>query len=355
MPEHALSRLGIKIPVVQAPMAGTATPELAAAVSSAGALGSLGLASSTVDEARQAIRHTRELTSAPFNANFFCHRPARPDPTRETVWLRYLAPLFAEFDAEPPKALAAPYPSFLENTAMQDMVLEERPAIVSFHFGVPPADVITRYKEAGIVLMATATKLSEAQAIEEAGLDFVVAQGWEAGGHRGVFIPDDHDRELTTMSLLTLLGQRCKLPIIAAGGIMDGAGIRAVRRLGACAAQMGTAFVACPESAASDAYRQALISRDALHTQFTATVSGRPARIIKGRIHKEIDTPGRPILPDFPICYSAAKALQRVAAEKGNHDFASHWAGQGAPLSRSMPAAELVRVLMEEMLAQPPL
>src|SRR5699024_5964083 len=264
MPEHALSRLGIKIPIVQAPMAGTATPELAAAVSSVGALGSLGLASSTVDEARQAIIRTRKLTPNPFSINFFCHQPAVADPAREAVWLRYLAPLFAEFDVEPPQSIEAPYPSFLENTAMQDMVLELRPAVVSFHFGLPPRDMIVRYKEAGIILMATATKLSEAQAIEEAGLDFIVAQGWEAGGHRGVFVPDDQDRELTTMSLLTLLGQRCKLPIIAAGGIMDGAGIRAVRRLGACAAQMGTAFIACPESAASDAYREALTSRDAL-------------------------------------------------------------------------------------------
>ncbi len=355
MPDNALNRLGIKVPIIQAPMAGTSTPELAAAVSNAGGLGSLGLASSTVDQAREAIAKTRSLTSGSFNANFFCHRPATPDPTRETVWLRYLAPLFAEFGAEPPDSLAAPYLSFVENTAMQDMVVEECPPVVSFHFGLPPADVIKRFKDAGIVLMATATKLSEAQAIEAAGLDFIVAQGWEAGGHRGVFDPDEQDRQLTTLSLLTLLGQRCSLPIIAAGGIMDGAGIRAVRRLGACAAQMGTAFVVCPESAANQAYRNALSSDAALRTRFTTAISGRPARGISSRVHIDIDTPGRPILPDFPICYVATKALQKAAADRGEHGFASHWAGQGAPLARSMPAAELVRLLIEEMVSQPPL
>lgn len=349
MNNSALSRLGIRLPIIQAPMAGTATPELAAAVSNAGGLGSLGLGSSTVGQAQEAIARTRALTTAPFNVNFFCHRPPAADPARERVWLRYLAPLFAEFDASPPSSLYDPYTSFNENTAMHDMLLQERPAVVSFHFGIPPANVVRRLKEAGMVLMATATTLAEAMAIQDAGLDFIIAQGWEAGGHRGLF--DDHvkDQELTTMALLGLLVKNCSIPIIAAGGIMNGAGIRAVLRLGACAAQMGTAFVLCPESAASPAYRDALSAGKTVQTRITAAISGRPARGIVGRMHTEVDTRGRPILPDYPICYVAAKALQSAARAHDNHDFASHWAGQGAPLARAMPAAELMQILTGEI------
>lgn len=349
MNQHALNSLGIRLPIIQAPMAGTTTPELAAAVSNAGALGSLGLASSTTDDARAALVRTKSLTSSPFNVNVFCHQAPHADTTRESAWLNYLAPLFREFGTKPPTALTSPYLSFNDNTAMQDMLLQEKPPIVSFHFGIPPAPVIRRLKEAGVILMATATTLAEAAIIEAAGIDFIVAQGVEAGGHRGVFDPHDKDEGITTLSLVRLLVTHCQRPIIAAGGIMDGGGIRAVLELGACAAQMGTAFVLCPESAASDAYRRILTSDKARHTRITSAASGRPARGIVNRLHTDIDTAGRPALPDFPICYTATKALQKIAGEQGNPDFASHWAGQGAPLARAMPASELVATLAREL------
>lgn len=349
MNQHALNTLGISLPIIQAPMAGTATPELAAAVSSAGGLGSLGLASSNVNDARAAIQRTRALTSAPFNVNFFCHRTPRADSERESRWLDYLSELFQEFGASPPAQLNSPYPSFIDDAAMQDMVLQERPPIISFHFGVPSGAVIEKLKTAGITLMATATTLTEAEIIESAGLEFIIAQGVEAGGHRGVFDPHDNDQGMTTLALVRLLTSRTALPVIAAGGIMDGQGIRAVRSLGACAAQMGTAFILCPESAAEDAYRQVLSSEKTHHTRITAVASGRPARGIVNRLHTSIDTKNRPAQPDFPICYSATKALQKVATDHGDPAFSSHWAGQGAPLARAMPAAELVKTLMNEM------
>lgn len=349
MNKDAYHALGLRIPVIQAPMAGTATPELAAVVSNAGGLGSLGLAASSVDDARETIAHTRSLTSAPFNVNFFCNKAASPDPVRESVWLNYLTPLFNELGADVPTELHAPYDSFNDNPAMQDMLLHEKPPVVSFHFGIPSDTVIQELKAAGITLMATATTLAEAKTIESAGVDLIVAQGVEAGGHRGVFDPHDSDQGLTTLALVRLLTAHVKPPVIAAGGIMDGQGIRAVLELGACAAQMGTAFILCPESSADDSYRQALASDQALHTRITAVASGRPARGIVNHLHTRIDTPGRPVLPCFPICYAATKALQKAAKANNNPNFGSHWAGQGAPLARTMPAAELMQTLEREI------
>lgn len=349
MMHTVLQNLSISVPIIQAPMAGTATPELAAAVSNAGGLGSLGVGSSTVEQARTAIQQTRALTPAAFNVNFFCHQTPQSDPARETVWLTYLSPLFQDFDATPPARLHDPYTSFKDNPAMLDMLLQERPPVVSFHFGLPPDTVIQKLKAAGIVLMATATTLVEAQAIESAGVDVIVAQGVEAGGHRGVFDPHGNDQGLTTLALTNLLATRCQLPIVAAGGIMDGRGVQAVMQLGACAAQMGTAFILCPESAASAAYRNALGSSNAFNTRITAAVSGRPARGIVNRMHRDVDRRSRPALPDYPICYTATKALQQAARNHDNHEFESHWAGQGAPLARAMPAAELMKTLAREI------
>ncbi len=351
MTHAAIEQLGIRIPIIQAPMAGTATPELAAAVSNAGALGSLGLATSSLEAAQAAIARTRSLTDAPFNVNFFCHDTPTADPARERVWLTYLAPLFKEFGATPPAALHDPFVSLRDHPAMIELLVRERPPIVSFHFGLPSAAAIDALKGAGITLMATATTLEEAQRITAAGIDFIIAQGVEAGGHRGVFDPHDQDIGLSTAVLVSLLRDNTPLPVIAAGGIMTGRGIRAMLKLGACAAQMGTAFILCPESAADQAYRNALGSARARHTRITPTISGRPARGLVNRAHTEIDIPGRPILPDYPICYVAIKALQKAARDHGCHEFASHWAGQGAPLARAMPAAELVATLANEIAA----
>jgi nitronate monooxygenase len=345
--DDLLRLLNVRYPIIQAPMVGVSTPQLAAAVSNAGGLGSIGLGASNAEQAQAMIQATRALTDKPFNANLFCHRPAIADPAREAAWLNYLAPFFAEFDAQPPTSLKEGYTSFLQDEAMLEMLLHEKPAVVSFHFGLPPVEWVQALREAGIVTLACATTAEEAMLAEAAGIDAVIAQGVEAGGHRGAFDPE-HDSQIGTFALIQLIAQRSKLPVIAAGGIMDGAGIAASLRLGAAGVQLGTAFILCPESAANAQYRAALQSERAYHTQITAAISGRPARGMVNRLFTDIDRPGRPALPDYPITYDAAKALNAAASAHGNYDFAVQWAGQGAPLARTMPAAELVETLVRE-------
>ena len=337
--------LGIQHPIIQAPMVGVSTPALAAAVSEGGGLGSLGLGASTPAQARELVAQTRALTARPFNLNLFCHAPARADAAREQAWLERLRPLFAEFGAAPPAALREIYPSFLADPAMLETLLELRPAVVSFHFGLPPAEWIERLRQASIRTLACVTTPAEARLAEAAGVDALVAQGIEAGGHRGVFVPEEGDAALGTLALVRLLAQQSRLPIIAAGGIMDGAGIRAALALGAAGVQLGTAFVLCPESAANAAYREALKGEKAARTAITANLSGRPARGLPNRLYGDLGAE----LPDYPICYDAAKALQAAASAQGCHDFAAQWAGQGAPLARELPAAELLVRLVAEM------
>lgn len=341
-----IERLGLQLPLIQAPMAGTSTPRLAAAVSEAGGLGSIAAGATDAAGARAMIAETRALTGRPFNVNFFVHSTPAADPVREADWIDCLRPLFAEFGAEPPQALQSPYTSFLDDAAMLTMLLEVAPPVVSFHFGLPGRDAIVALRERGIVLLATATNLDEARAVEAAGIDAVVAQGIEAGGHRGMFHPSAPDPQLGTMVLTRLMVRETRLPVIAAGGIMDGAGIAAALNLGAIAAQLGTAFVGCPESAADAAYRAALAGPGAWRTMLTPLVSGRPARALANRFTAlEVDRP----VPDYPIAYHAGKALNAAAKAKGEHGFGAQWAGQGAPLARAMPAAELVATLAAEL------
>ncbi len=339
--------LGIEHPIIQAPMAGVSTPALAAAVSNSGGLGSLGLGASNVEQSCASIRATRALTSRPFNVNLFCHRPATADAGREAAWLAYLEPHFVEFGARPPQALHEIYQTFVGNEAMLAMLLEERPAIVSFHFGLPATEWIKRFRAAGIVTLACATNSEEATLCERAGVDAIVAQGVEAGGHRGVFDPERGDDGLGTFALVRMLTKECSLPVIAAGGIMDGRGIAAAMSLGAAGVQMGTAFVLCPESSANATYREQMKSERTRHTQITAAISGRGARGLPNRMYQLIKA-GAPALPDYPIAYDAAKALHAAASAKGNHEFAAYWAGQGAPLARELPAAVLMSQLVEE-------
>jgi nitronate monooxygenase len=341
-------RLQIRYPIIQAPMAGVSTPELAAAVSNAGGLGSIALGASTVEQAREMIRKTKALTDRPFNANMFCHVPAVADPARERAWIEYLSPLFAEFDATPPTSLREIYASFVTDDAMLALLLEQKPAVVSFHFGLPAISWIQRLQAAGIVTLASATTPDEAAQCEQAGIDAIVAQGVEAGGHRGVFDPKKGDDEIGTMALVRMLSRQYRVPVIAAGGIMDGRGITAAMALGASAVQMGTAFILCPESAASAAFRSQLKSERAHHTRITAAISGRSARGIANRMYSLLDDASAPALPDYPIAYDAAKALHAAASARGNHEFAAHWAGQGAPLARELPAAELIEQLVAE-------
>ncbi|KAF1018781.1 MAG: Nitronate monooxygenase [Paracidovorax wautersii] len=347
-PQAFTSRVGIRYPIIQAPMAGVSTPQLAAAVSNAGGPGSLGIGASSLGQARQMLEETRRLTRAPFNVNVFCHAPARRDDAREAAWLKHLAPLFAEVGIDPPTALDEIYKTFVGDDAALELLLEQRPAVVSFHFGLPPADHIRALRAAGIYTLATATHPQEAALIEDAGVDAIVAQGIEAGGHRGVFDTEAVDERLSTAVLVRLLASRTHLPVIAAGGIMDGQGIKAMMDLGAAAAQLGTAFVLAPESAANAGYRAALRGPRAGVTRLTRALSGRPARGIVNRLITHAESAGRPLPADYPVAYDAAKQLNAAAAPLGNHEFAAHWAGQGAPLARELPAAELLRTLVQE-------
>lgn len=348
--QQFLTRLGLQYPIIQAPMAGVGTPELAAAVSNAGALGSIAIGAAGAAAARHMIDATRAMSAKPFNVNVFCHAPARRDAQAEAAWIGYLAPLLAEAGAPLPSTLNEIYSAFNEDDSAYRLLLELGPAVVSFHFGLPPREHIAELKQRGIYTMATATNLEEGLLIEDAGVDAIVAQGIEAGGHRGMFEPDKWDGQLGTAVLVRQLVQHTALPTIAAGGIMDGAAIRAALDLGAAAAQLGTAFVLCPESSASEAYRAMLQSDRAALTTLTSAISGRPARGIVNRLTTYCEGGATPRPPDYPLAYDIAKQLHAAAAQRGNHAFAAHWAGQGAALARAMPAAQLVRTLAREML-----
>jgi nitronate monooxygenase len=335
--------------MIQAPMAGVSTPEMAAAVSNAGGLGSIGVGSVDADVTRQRIAAVRARTERPFQVNVFCNRPAVADAAREASWLARLGPEFARYGAKPPARLTEIYQSFLTDDAKLAVLLAERPAIVSFHFGLPARDRIEALRAAGIVLLATATNLEEGKIIAAAGIHAVVAQGYEAGGHRGVFDPFGADERLGTVALTRLLVRKLDIPVIAAGGIMDGAGIAASLMLGAVAAQLGTAFVACPESSADSGYRAALLGPPAEHTAMTAAVSGRPARCLANRFTALAESVEQEAIPDYPIAYDAGKALHTAAKAAGEFGYGAQWAGQGAPLARALPAAELVARLRSEM------
>jgi nitronate monooxygenase len=344
-----LRRLGIDTPIIQAPMAGVSTPAMAAAVAEAGALGSIAIGAVDVAAARNMIAAVRALTSRPFNVNVFCHRPPVADPDRERAWLSRLAPELARYGATPPARLRPIYTSFVEDDAMLAMLLAERPAVVSFHFGLPSSERIAALRAAGIVLFATATDLAEARAVAAAGVDVVVAQGIEAGGHRGVFDPAARDDGLGTLALARLLVRALDIPVIAAGGIMDGAGIAACLRLGVAAVQLGTAFIACPESSADAGYLAALASQAAHHTVMTTAISGRPARCLPNLLTALGERVTADEVPDYPIAYDAGKALHAAARAHGEFGYGAQWAGQGAPLARSLPAAELIAILQAEL------
>jgi nitronate monooxygenase len=347
-----LNRLGIDLPIVQAPMAGTSTPALAAAVTDAGALGSIAVGAVDAARARAMIEELKALTPGPFNVNVFCHAPAMARPDIERAWLSGLEPAFARFGAKPPMVIGEIYKSFIVDRAMLDVFLETKPAVVSFHFGLPPAQTIAALKAAGIVLFSTATNLDEAECAVSAGVDAIVAQGYEAGGHRGVFDPAAPDSALGIFPLTRLLVDRISLPVIAAGAIMDGAGIAAALDLGAVAAQLGTAFIACPESSADKYHRDALFGPGAAMTRMTRVISGRPARCLPNAFTALADAELRDLaIPDYPIAYDAGKALAEAARAKGDGAYGAQWAGQGAPMARALPAAKLVEALSHELAA----
>ena len=342
-----LTELALTTPIVQAPMAGVSTVALAAAVCQAGGLGSLGLGHLRTAQAREQIQLLKAQTDRPFNVNFFAHQPALPFPAREQQWLELLTPYFSEFQAAAPKNLGPGYQSAVNNPELIQMLIEEKPPIVSFHFGLPELEAVQQLRQAGIRVWGCATDLYEALALQKAQVDAIIAQGVEAGGHRGLFDPHA-DMHMGLFSLLPVLKQYISLPLIAAGGIMTGSSIAAALHLGADLAQMGTAFILCPESAADAMYRANLQSAKALETAITPVISGRPARGLKNRMHSEIHELIE-FLPDYPIAYNAAKALHAAASQHNNAEFAAHWAGQGAPLARALPAADLMQLLKSEL------
>jgi nitronate monooxygenase len=347
-----LRRLELELPIIQAPMAGVSTPAMAAAASNAGALGSMGIGATNAAGAEKMIREARELSRRALNINVFCHAPAVANADVEAAWIARLRAHFTRVGAEPPATLREIYTSFLVDDAMLDLLVRLRPEVVSFHFGVPSAGRLQALRKAGCLLLACVTSLAEANIVVAAGVDAVIAQGYEAGGHRGVFDPLAVDDRLGTLALTRVLVDRLgDVPVIAAGGIMDGAGIAAALRLGAVAAQLGTAFVGCPESSADEGYRAALRSEAAFHTMMTAAISGRRARCLANRFTELSESVAPGEIPAYPIAYDAGKALHAVAKARGEFGYGAQWAGQGAPLARELPAAELVRVLGEELRA----
>jgi len=344
-----LDMLGIQAPIIQAPMAGVSSPAMAAAVSNHGGLGSLGVGAMDASQAREVIRQFRALSNGPLNVNVFVHKPAHANPHKEAAWLEQLNAEFERTGAKPPTVLREIYTSFLADDDMLAMLVEEKPQVVSFHFGVPRADQIAALHQAGIILLASATTVQEAQLLQAAGVDALVAQGYEAGGHRGIFDPDGEDSRLGTFALTRLLVRALKLPVIAAGGIMDGAGIAAALKLGATAAQLGTAFVGTDESLADAGFRALLFSDAAHRTTMTRVISGRPARSLANAFTRwGADVP-EDAVPDYPITYDAGKALNAAGKAAGQSGYGAHWAGQGAPLARAMSAGVLMDVLKGEL------
>ncbi|MGI2082933.1 NAD(P)H-dependent flavin oxidoreductase [Acinetobacter baumannii] len=342
-----LQQLAIKHPIFLAPMAGVSTPELAAEVSNQGGLGSLGLGANTPQSAREQILKTQALTENPFQVNFFCHQSTELNVEKAKQWLDYLRPHFEKFGAQPPQELHCIYPSFLDNDDFLNVVLETKPKAVSFHFGIPHPHQIKALKEAGILTMVSATNLIEAQAIEAAGIDIIIAQGIEAGGHRGIF-NQTIDGAIKTSDLVQLIVQHCTLPVVAAGGIMTGLQAKHMLGLGAAAVQLGTAFVQCQTSNASAEYRKALFSKPV--TQISASLSGRPARGILNHWHTKIDSPTRPVQPEYPYTYDLAKQLNAIASKHQDYGFGAFWAGSNVAQIRELEAPDLVNQLVVEML-----
>ncbi|HKA87373.1 MAG TPA: nitronate monooxygenase [Haliangiales bacterium] len=344
MATHLLERLGIRHPIVQAPMAGgITTPELVAAVAEAGALGSIGAPTYSAAEIAAAAEAVRRLTSRPFAINLFIPLPAaESDP----VAIARVAPILRSFRAELGLPLEPPPPRAPEGFDAQfEAVLRAGPPVFSFTMGILEPERVRALHEAGTFIIGTANTADEAEALEESGVDAVCAQGAEAGGHRGAFLAPPDASMVGTMALVRQAVQRVKVPVLAAGGIMDGAGIAAALALGAQAAQMGTAFLSAAEAGTAAGHREALLSPDARHTVITRAFSGRQARTIRNRF---TDALAGDDVPPFPLHAAMTADIRAAAAKQGRRDLMSMFAGQGAPLSRAMSAGQLVATLARE-------
>ena len=338
-----------KIPLIQAPMAGAQGPELTIAVCRAGGLGSLPAAMLTPDRLREQIAAVRQATDAPFNVNFFCHAEPKPDPEIEARWRNRLAPYYAEVGVDPAAIPAAPVRAPF-GEAMCAVLEETRPAVVSFHFGLPAAHLLSRVKAVGALILASATTVAEARWLEQHGASAVIAQGREAGGHRGMFLSDDIDAQPGLISLLPQVRDAVRLAVVAAGGIGDGRGIAAAFALGADAVQIGTAYLRTPEAMISPLHRAALANARDGATRLTNVFSGRPARGLINRFVAEVG-PMCPDAPPFPLAAGAAAPLRTAAEQRGSSDFSALWAGESAALARDEGAEALTHRLWTDALA----
>ncbi|QCI65456.1 NAD(P)H-dependent flavin oxidoreductase [Phreatobacter stygius] len=338
--------LGIELPIIQAPMAGAQGADMVIAVSEAGGLGSLPGALLTVEQMRSELGIIRQRTAKPINVNFFCHVPPAPDAAREAGWKRRLEGYYREFGLDPlaptPAGVRAPF-----DDAFCTVMEEFTPEVVSFHFGLPARPLLDRVRATGARIIASATSADEARWLEDHGCDAIIAQGYEAGGHRGIFLTDAVANQAGTMALVPQVVDAVKVPVIAAGGMADGRGIAAAFALGASAVQIGTAFLFCPEARITPMHRKALADAKDDSTALTNLFTGRPARGIVNRLMREAG-PLSAEAPAFPTAGAALAPLKAKAEAAGSGDFSSLWSGQAAALGREMPAGELTRLLMAE-------
>ena len=340
---------GIELPIIQAPMAGVQGSELAIAASEAGGLGSLPCAMLSPEQMRTELGVIRQRTSRPINLNFFCHAAPQPDPEREAGWKRRLEPFYAELSLDPatPVKSANRAPFSAEHS---EVVEEFRPEVVSFHFGLPARPLLDRVRATGAKIMSSATSAEEARWLESEGCDAIIAQGYEAGGHQGLFLKADIAGQVGTMALVPQIVDAVRVPVIAAGGIADARGIVAAFALGAAAVQIGTAYLLCPEANTSAVHRGALKTTPDGRTALTNVFTGRPARGIINRVMAELG-PMAEDAPAFPLAAGAIAPLRAKAEEAGSGDFSPLWSGQAGPLAREVSAGELTRSLMADAAA----
>jgi nitronate monooxygenase len=334
-----LERLGIKLPVIQAPMAGAQNCALTVAVCNAGGLGSLPCAMLSSDALAKELAAIGSQTRRPYNVNFFCHVPPKPDPKRETAWRKILAPYYREFGIDAENIPTGPSREPFNHDAA-DVLSQFKPPVVSFHFGLPTPDLLGRLKEWAPIILSTATTVEEARWLEAHGADAIIAQGLEAGGHRGHFRSADVALQMGTFALVPQIRRAVRVPVIAAGGIADAQGVAAALTLGAEATQVGTAYLLCPESTTSPVHRAALKSDAASRTALTNLFSGGIARGILNRAMRELG-PLSNFPPNFPLAAAAMASLRAKAEGSGSGDFSPLWAGQNATGCKEIPAAQL--------------
>jgi nitronate monooxygenase len=343
-----LDLFGIQLPIIQAPMAGSVFSEMVVAVSEAGGLGSLPCALLSPEQMRNELEAIRRQTRRPINVNFFCHTPPRVDANRETLWRQRLQRYYMELGLDQNIPVLSANRAPFDDT-MCDLVIEFHPEVVSFHFGLPEEKLVLKVRDTGAKVVSSATSVDEARWLEDRGCDAIIAQGYEAGGHRGIFLTQDVSTQAGTMALVPQVVDAVKVPVIAAGGIADARGILAAFALGAAAVQIGTAYLLCPEAKISPVYREALRNATDNQTTLTNIFTGRPARGIVNRAIKELG-PISDSAPEFPLAAAALGPLRSKAEAAKSSDFTPLWSGQAARLARELPAAELTKQLVAEAL-----